>query len=111
VNLSEITSIDADFASAIKMFLIRASLDGKDSLPMEELVGMLSKLGFQANGQETGIRNYITTLKGKNPDLVSDVNDTEIILTTIVSDPGDAEDNEEKVGDMALSNAKADLGI
>ena len=111
MNLSEITSIDGDFASAIKMFLIRASLDGKDTLPMEELVGMLAKLGFQANGQETGIRNYITTLKGKNPDLVSDVNDTDVVLTTMPSDPGDAEDNEEKVDDMALQNAKADLGI
>lgn len=111
MRLSEITSIDSDFANAIKMFLIRASLDGKDTLPMEELVDSLSKLGFQSRGQETGIRNYITTLKNKNPDLVSDVNDTDIILTTMPSDPGDAEENEDKVDDMALKNAKADLGI
>lgn len=111
MTLSELASIDSDFADAIKMLLVRANLEGAATVPMSELVAMLDRLGFSAQGQERGIRDYIATIKNKNSELVADVNDDEVVMTTMTSPDSEAEENEEEVSKMALKQAKKALGL
>lgn len=111
MTLSELASIDSDFADAIKMLLVRANLEGKATLPMPELVSMLDRLGYSAQGQERGIRDYIATIKNKNSELVADVNDDEVIMTTMTSPEADTEQNEKEVSNMATKQARKALGL
>lgn len=111
MTLSELASIDSDFADAIKMLLVRANLEGKATLPMPELVDMLDRLGYSAQGQERGIRDYISTIKNKNSELVADVNDDEVIMTTMTSPEDEADQNAEEVTKMATKQARKSLGL
>lgn len=111
MTLSELSQVDSDFANAVKMLVIKAHMDGQASLPMGELVSMLSRLGFAAQGQEASIRDFIVSLKNKNADLVSDVNDKEVMLTTIPTGAEDGEANAEKVNQMAIKKARQELGL
>lgn len=111
MTLSELSQVDNDFANAVKMLVIKAHMDGQANLPMGQLVNMLSKLGFAAQGQEAGIRDYIVSLKNKNADLVADVNDKEIMLTTIPTGSEDGNANAEKVSQMAIKKARQELGL
>lgn len=111
MTLSELSQVDTDFANAVKMLVVKAHMDGKANLPMAELVGMLSRLGYSAQGQESSIRDFIVGLKNKNSDLVSDVNDKEVMLTTIPTDAEDSEANADKVKDMAIDKARKALGL
>jgi len=111
VTLSELSQVDNDFANAVKMLVVKAHMDGKANLPMAELVGMLSRLGYSAQGQESSIRDFVVGLKNKNSDLVSDVSDKEITLTTIPTDAENSEDNAEKVKSMAINKARQELGL
>jgi len=78
---------------------------------MAELVGMLSRLGFSAQGQESSIKDFVIGLKNKNSDLVSDVNDKEIMLTTIPTGNQDADANADQVKKMAIKKARQELGL
>lgn len=111
MTLSELAEIDSDFANAIKMLVIKSSIDGAASLPMAELVNMLNRLGFAASGQESGIRDYIATIKNKNPDMVADVNDDEVMFATMPTGTDTEEENQDKVSDMALKQARKELGL
>lgn len=111
MTLSELASIDSDFADAIKMLLVRANLEGTSILPMSDLVTMLDRLGYSARGQERGIRDYIATVKNKNSDLVADVSDNEVTMTTMTSPDEESEENAEKVSKMALKQVKKDMGL
>jgi hypothetical protein len=111
VTLSELASIDNDFAEAIKMLLVRANLEGASTLPMADLVDMLDRLGYSAQGQERGIRDYIATVKNRNPSLVADVNDDEVIMTTMTSPEDESEENEDKVSKMALKQVRKAMGL
>ncbi len=93
------------------MLVVKAHMDGKANLPMAELVGMLSRLGYSAQGQESSIRDFVVGLKNKNSDLVSDVSDKEITLTTIPTGAEDGEANAEKVKSMAIDKARKALGL
>ncbi len=112
MTLSELAAIDNDFADAIKMLLVRANLEGRANIPMPDLISMLQRLGYSAQGQERGIRDYIATVKNKNSDLVADVNDDEVIMTTMTS-TGDEESakNAEQVSKMATKQARKELGL
>jgi len=111
VTLSELASIDSDFADAIKMLLIRANLEGTSILPMSDLVSMLDRLGYSASGQERGIRDYIATVKNKSPDLVADVSDDEVTMTTMTSPEEESDDNAEKISKMALKQVRKAMGL
>lgn len=111
MTLSELASIDSDFADAIKLLLVRANLEGVSKLPMAELVDMLDRLGYSAQGQERGIRDYISTIKNKNADLVADVNDDEVIMTTITAPEDAAAENEKEISQMAIKQARKSLGL
>jgi hypothetical protein len=111
VTLSELSQIDSEFANAVKMMVVKSHLDGKATLPMAELVGMLSRLGFSAQGQESSIKDFVIGLKNKNSDLVSDVNDKEIMLTTIPTGNQDADANADQVKKMAIKKARQELGL
>lgn len=111
MTLSELASIDSDFADAIKMLLVRANLEGTSTLPMSDLVSMLDRLGYSASGQERGIRDYIATVKNKNSDLVADVNDDEVIMTTMTSPEEQSDENEKEIEKMALKQAKKATGL
>jgi hypothetical protein len=113
VTLLELANFDKSFANAVKMLIIKGQNDGVAKLPMQKLVNDLTRMGFSAAGQVDAIRGLISTFKAKNNDLVADVNNDEVILTTI---PGaDTEDqaaqNKVKVSKDAISQARKDLGI
>lgn len=95
------------------MLLIKAHDDGLAKLPMDELVDTLNRLGYSASGQVDAIRGLISTFKQKNNDLIADVNNDEVILSTIPN--ADSEDkeleNKEKITTNAVSQAKKDLGL
>ena len=111
--LSELALADKNFANAVKMLVIKAQDDGLVKLPMKQLVDTLNRMGYSASGQVDAIRGLISTFKAKNNDLVADVNNDEIMLTTVPN--ADTEDqamaNKEKVGKDAVSQAKKDLGL
>ena len=111
MRLSELSQVDNDFANAVKMMVIQAHLRGQAKLPMDDLINMLTRLGFSAAGQAQGIRDYVATLKNKNSDLVADVNDNEITLTTMPSDDNAAEKNAEKTTKMAQKYSRQELGL
>lgn len=111
MTLSELSQIDNDFAQAVKMLVIKAHMDGRASLPMNELVSMLSRLGFAAQGQQSSIKDFVVSLKNKNTDLVADVNDKQVMLTTIPTGAEDGEANAEKVNQMAIKKARQELGL
>ena len=113
MTLLELANFDKNFANAVKMLIIKGQNDGVAKLPMQKLVNDLTRMGFSAAGQVDAIRGLISTFKAKNNDLVADVNNDEVILTTI---PGaDTEDqaahNKVKVNKDAISQARKDLGI
>jgi hypothetical protein len=112
VTLSELSSVENDFASAVQMLLVKAHMDGRTSLPMADLKTMLNRMGYSASGQGDGIRNLIVGIKNKNPDLVADVNSNEVILTNIPNADADtSKKNAEKVSNVATSKAMKDLGL
>jgi len=113
VILSELALSDKNFANAVKMLIIKAHDDGLVKLPMNQLVDTLNRMGFSASGQVDAIRGLISTFKAKNNDLIADVNNSEIMLTTIpTADTEDqAQANKEKVGKDAVSQARKDLGL
>jgi len=113
VVLSELSTGDSNFANAVKMLVIKAQDDGLNTLPMQDLVNTLNHMGFSATGRVNAIRGLIATFKAKNPSLIADVNNDEVILTSIPSaDTVDqVEQNKEKVGKDAVSQAKKDLGL
>ena len=111
--LSEIASFDKSFANAVKMLIIKGQNDGVAKIPMNDMVNQLNRMGFSASGQIDAIRGLIATFKAKNSNLVADVNNNEIILTTVPSADTEqqAAQNKEKVGKDAISQARKDLGI
>lgn len=95
------------------MLIIKAQSDGLTTIPMNQLTGNLNKMGYNASGQVDAIRQLISTFKAKNNDLVADVNNDQVMLTTV---PGaDTEEktqqDKEKVSSDAVSQARKDLGI
>lgn len=111
--LLELSSVDNSFANAIKMLLIKGQNDGLAKMPMADLVQRLNRMGFSATNQVDAIRGLIATFKAKNNDLVADVNNDEIMLTTVPSaDTEDqAEKNKETVDKDAMDQARKDLGL
>lgn len=111
--LSEIASFDKNFANAVKMLIIKNQNDGVAKIPMNSMVDQLNRMGFSAAGQVNAIRGLIATFKAKNNNLVADVNNNEIILTTVPSadTEAQAEENKNKVNKDAISQARKDLGI
>ena len=109
----ELSSVDKSFANAIKMLLIKGKNDGVAKMPMQSLVQSLNKMGFSASGQIDAIRGLISTFKAKNNNLVADVNNNEIMLTTIpTADTEDkAEENKVKINKDATAAAKKELGL
>lgn len=95
------------------MLLIKAQNDGLAKLPMADLVQRLNRMGFSATNQVDAIRGLISTFKAKNNELVADVNNDEVMLTTIPSaDTEDqAEKNKEIVDKDAVKQARKDLGL
>jgi mRNA-degrading endonuclease HigB of HigAB toxin-antitoxin module len=113
VILLELSSVDQSFANAVKMLLIKGQNDGVAKLPMQELVQRLNRMGFSASNQIDAIRGLISTFKAKNNDLVADVSNNEIMLTTMpTADTVDqSEKNKETVGKDAVKQARKDLGL
>jgi hypothetical protein len=113
VILLELSSIDQSFANAVKMLLIKGQNDGVAKLPMQELVQRLNRMGFSASNQIDAIRGLISTFKAKNNDLVADVSNDQIMLTTVpTADTVDqSEKNKETVGKSAVKQARKDLGL
>jgi hypothetical protein len=113
VTLLELDSFDKNFANAIKMLIIKGQNDGLAKIPMHKLVTDLSRMGFSAAGQVDAIRGLISTFKAKNNDLISDVNNDEVLLTTVPSaDTEDkAEQNKISVSKDATAQARKDLGL
>ena len=111
--LLELSSVDQSFANAIKMLLIKGQNDGVAKIPMQSLVQSLNKMGFSASGQIDAIRGLISTFKAKNNNLVADVNNNEIMLTTVpTADTEDkAEENKVKINKDATAAAKKELGL
>lgn len=111
--LSELATVDKNFANAIKMLIIKNQNDGVAKIPMNDMVDQLNRMGFSAAGQINAIRGLIATFKAKNNNLVADVNNNEIILTTVPSadTEAQAEENKNKVNKDAISQARKDLGI
>lgn len=111
--LLELSSVDQSFANAVKMLLIKGQNDGVAKLPMQELVQRLNRMGFSASNQIDAIRGLISTFKAKNNDLVADVSNNEIMLTTMpTADTVDqSEKNKETVGKDAVKQARKDLGL
>ena len=111
--LSELATVDKNFANAIKMLIIKNQNDGVAKIPMNDMVDQLNRMGFSAAGQVNAIRGLIATFKAKNNNLVADVNNNEIILTTVPSadTEAQAEENKNKVNKDAISQARKDLGI
>ena len=111
--LSELATVDKNFANAIKMLIIKNQNDGVAKIPMNDMVDQLNRMGFSAAGQINAIRGLIATFKAKNNNLVADVNNNEIILTTVPSadTEAQAEENNNKVNKDAISQARKDLGI
>ena len=95
------------------MLLIKGQNDGLAKMPMADLVQRLNRMGFSATNQVDAIRGLISTFKAKNNDLVADVNNDEIMLTTVPSaDTEDqAEKNKETVDKDAMDQARKDLGL
>lgn len=113
MTLLELASFDKNFANAIKMLIIKGQSDGVAKIPMHKLVTDLSRMGFSAAGQVDAIRGLISTFKAKNNDLISDVNNDEVTLTTVPSaDTEDkAEQNKITVSKDATAQARKDLGL
>jgi len=113
VILSELVTADTNFAKAVKMLVIKAQNDGLSTLPMQDLINNLNRMGFSATNQVNGIRGLIATFKGKNPNLVADVNNDQVILTKTPSADTEkqAQQNKEKVGKDAVKQARKDLGL
>lgn len=111
--LSEIASFDKNFANAVKMLIIKGQNDGLAKIPMSDMVDQLNRMGYSAAGQVNAIRGLIATFKAKNNNLVADVNNDEIILTTVPSADTEqqAVQNQQKVSKDAISQARKDLGI
>ena len=65
--LLELSSVDQSFANAVKMLLIKSQNDGVATLPMQELVQRLNKMGFSASNQIDAIRGLIATFKAMRP--------------------------------------------
>ena len=111
--LLELSSVDQGFANAVKMLLIKGQNDGLATIPMKDLVQQLNKMGFSAGNQTNAIRGLISTFKAKNNDLVADVNNNDIRLTTVPT--ADTEDqaaqNQETVSKDATKQARKDLGL
>lgn len=95
------------------MLIIKNQNDGVAKIPMNDMVDQLNRMGFSAAGQINAIRGLIATFKAKNNNLVADVNNNEIILTTVPSadTEAQAEENKNKVNKDAISQARKDLGI
>lgn len=95
------------------MLLIKGQNDGLAKMPMADLVQRLNRMGFSATNQIDAIRGLISTFKAKNSELVADVNNDEIMLTTVPSaDTEDqAEKNKETVDKDAMDQARKDLGL
>lgn len=95
------------------MLIIKGQSDGLAKLPMNDLVQKLNNMGYSATGQVDAIRGLISSFKAKNNNLVADVNNNEVILTTVPT--ADTEDqaaqNRVKVNKDAISQARKDLGI
>jgi hypothetical protein len=70
-------------------------------------------MGFSASNQIDAIRGLISTFKAKNAELVADVSNDKIMLsTTPTADTQDqAEQNKETVGRDAVKQARKDLGL
>jgi hypothetical protein len=113
VKLLELTSFDNEFANAVKMLVIKGQSDGLTTIPMKQLVGDLNRMGYSASGNVDAIRQLISTFKAKNNNLVADVNNDAVILTTVpTADNKDkAQQNKEKVSKDAVSQAQKELGI
>lgn len=111
--LSEIASFDKNFANAVKMLIIKGQNDGVAKIPMKDLVQNLNRMGYSASGQVDAIRGLIATFKAKNNDLVADVNNDEITLTTVPSaDTQDqAEQNKVQINKDATAAARKELGL
>lgn len=113
MTLLELASVDTSFANAVKMMIIKGQNDGVAKMPMSELIDNLNKMGYSASGQVNAIRGLISTFKAKNNDLVSDVSNDEITLTTVPgADTADqAQYNQKKVSADATKQARKDLGL
>lgn len=113
MTLLELANFDQNFANAVKMLIIKGQSDGKAKIPMDELVNSLNRMGFSAGGQVDAIRGLIATFKAKNNDLVADVNNKEVTLTTVPTADTEekAEDNKIQVNKDATAQARKDLGL
>ncbi len=113
MTLLELDNFDKNFANAIKMLIIKGQNDGLAKIPMSDLVNNLTRMGFSAAGQVDAIRGLIATFKAKNNELIADVNNKEITLTTVPSADTEekAEDNKIAVSKDATAQARKDLGI
>jgi len=113
VILLELSGVDQGFANAIRMLLIKGQNDGLATIPMKDLVQRLNKMGFSASSQVNAIRGLISTFKAKNNDLIADVNNDTVMLTTVQTADTEeqAADNEEKVSRDATKQARKDLGL
>ena len=113
MTLLELASVDTSFANAVKMLIIKSQNDGLAKMPMSDLVDNLNKMGYSASGQVNAIRGLISTFKAKNNDLISDVSNKEIMLTTVpTADTADqAQHNQQKVTTDATKQARKELGL
>lgn len=95
------------------MLIIKGQSDGVATIPMQELVQKLNNMGFSAAGQVDAIRGLIATFKVKNNNLVADVNNNEVILTTVPTADTEeqAAQNKETVSKDAIAQARKELGI
>jgi hypothetical protein len=113
VNLLELTSFDTEFSNAVKMLIIKGQNDGLTSIPMKQLTSDLSRMGYNASNNVDAIRQLISTFKAKNNDLVADVNNDQVMLSTIPSADTEkqAAQNKEKVSKDAVGQARKALGL
>ena len=111
--LLELTSFDNEFSNAVKMLIIKGQNDGLTTIPMKQLTSDLSRMGYNASNNVDAVRQLISTFKAKNKNLVADVNNDQIMLTTMpTADNQDkVKQDKEKVSKDAVGQARKALGL
>lgn len=113
VLLFELVKSDLGFSNAVKMLIIKGQNDGAAKLPMKDLINSLNKMGFSASGRANSIRQLVAVFKTKNNNLIADVNNDMITLTTVPSadTPDQAEQNKADVSATATAAAMKEIGL
>ena len=111
--LLELTSFDNEFSNAVKMLIIKGQNDGLTTIPMNQLTSDLSRMGYNASNNVDAVRQLISTFKAKNKNLVADVNNDQVMLTTMpTADNQDkVKQDKEKVSKDAVGQARKALGL